>query len=135
MTAALVQALAEAVGADKVVTTEDVLDARRHDYWATSHIRDLAGAPGPRPACVVRPLSVIDVQRVLAVAGDRRAPVIPFGLGSGVVGGVVARSDAIVLDMGAMSAVRFIDETSICWPRSRPARTAWRQRRRSPRKA
>ncbi len=113
MTAALVQALADAIGADKVVTTHDVLDAHRHDYWAASHIRDLAGGPAPRPACVVKPLTVVDVQKVLAVASKQRAPVIPFGLGSGVVGGIIARSDAIVLDMGAMSAVRFIDEVNL----------------------
>ncbi len=39
--------------------------------------------------------------------------VIPFGLGSGVVGGVIASPDAILLDMGAMDAVRFIDPVNL----------------------
>ena len=105
--------LAAAVGADRVVTGAAELDARRHDYWALSHIRDLAGSAAPRPGALVRPRSSADVQAILAVANQRRTPVIPFGLGSGVVGGVVASPEAILLDLSAMSAVRFVDETNL----------------------
>jgi len=108
-----VDALTEALGAAKVLTDPAVLDARRHDYWMVSHARDLAGNPAPRPACVVRPSSTADVQAVLKIANECRAPVIPFGLGSGVVGGVIASADAIVLDMGAMNAVRFVDAVNL----------------------
>ena len=38
---------------------------------------------------------------------------IPFGLGSGVVGGVEASPAAIVLDMGAMDRVRSIDPLTL----------------------
>ena len=113
MTTPLAQALAAAIGADKVLTGEADLDARRHDYWAASHIRDLAGTGAPRPTCIARPTSAQDVQKILAVARQSGAPVIPFGLGSGVVGGVVASPEAIVLDMGAMNRTRFIDEINL----------------------
>ncbi|MGI8841541.1 MAG: FAD-binding oxidoreductase [Caulobacteraceae bacterium] len=106
-------ALARLLGEGKVQTDEASRAARRHDYWMASHVRDHAGTPAPLPACVVRPACVADVQATLRFAGERRVPVIPFGLGSGVVGGVVASADAIVLDMGAMNATRFIDPPNL----------------------
>jgi alkyldihydroxyacetonephosphate synthase len=109
----LIETLTEALGPHKVVTDPEALAARRHDYWALSAIRDHRGDPAPPPACVVRPQSVADVQAVVRLAAAAGAPIIPFGLGSGVVGGVVARPDAIVLDMGAMAEVRFVDDLDL----------------------
>ena len=98
---------------DKVLTDADALQSRRHDYWVASHVRDHVGTPGPSPACVVRPTNVADVQAVLKIANETRTAVIPFGLGSGVVGGVVASPDAILLDMGSMNATRGIDAVNL----------------------
>lgn len=109
MTNALVAALEQALGPGKVTTSPKVLDTRRHDYWMLSHARDLADDRAPRPACVVRPADADDVREILRIGAELRAPVIPFGLGSGVVGGIVASRGAIVLDMGSMAATRFID--------------------------
>ncbi|HEY2049717.1 MAG TPA: FAD-binding oxidoreductase [Caulobacteraceae bacterium] len=109
----VVEALRGALGPDKVATDEASLQARRHDYWALSAIRDHRKDPAPAPACVVRPTSVQDVQAVVRTAGARGAPIIPFGLGSGVVGGVIARPDAIVLDMSAMNRMRTIDAADL----------------------
>jgi len=113
MTATTVDALRGALGEGRVDNSRAALDARRHDYWMVSHARDLAGHPAPRPACVVRPRSIEDVRAVLRIANQRHAPVIPFGLGSGVVGGVIASDDAILLDMAAMNATRFIDPVNL----------------------
>jgi alkyldihydroxyacetonephosphate synthase len=109
----LIEALRGALGPDKVATDQATLQAHRHDYWALSAIRDHRRDPAPQPACVVRPASVNDVQAALRTAAGAGAPVIPFGLGSGVVGGVIARPDAIVLDMSAMNRVRSIDTTDL----------------------
>ena len=106
-------ALAEAIGPDKVFTDAETLAGRRHDYWVLSHVRDFRGAPGPTAACVVRPTGVADVQAILRLANATGTAVIPFGLGSGVVGGVLASPDAIVLDMGGMAAVRSIDPVNL----------------------
>ncbi|MDQ2860495.1 MAG: FAD-binding oxidoreductase [Pseudomonadota bacterium] len=105
--------LRETLGPGRVETDEATLKTRRHDYWMASHVRDHAGTPAPSPACVVRPACVEDVQATLRIANDRRVPVVPFGLGSGVVGGVIASAEAIVLDMGSMNAIRFIDPVNL----------------------
>ena len=113
MTPSVPETLSRLLGEGKALTDAASLAARRHDYWMLSHVRDHVGAPAPSPACVVRPASVEDVQATLRFAAERGVPVIPFGLGSGVVGGVVARPDAILLDMGAMNATRFIDPVNL----------------------
>jgi len=113
MSAATVEGLKRALGAAQVVTDPARLAERRHDYWMVSHLRDRRGEPAPSPACVVRPRSAADVQATLRFAAEHGVPVIPFGLGSGVVGGVIARPDAIVLDLSAMDRVRSIDPLNL----------------------
>jgi alkyldihydroxyacetonephosphate synthase len=113
MAETVIALLLEQLGADKILTASASLETRRHDYWMVSHVRDLTGHAAPAPACVARPRSVEDVQAILAAANAHGTPVIPFGLGSGVVGGVIASAGAILLDMGGMNAVRSIDETNL----------------------
>jgi alkyldihydroxyacetonephosphate synthase len=108
----VVSALRTALG-DRVVTDAETLATRRHDYWVASYVRDHVGEPGPSPTCVVRPRDVADVQALLKVANETKTAVIPFGLGSGVCGGVLASPDAVLLDMGAMNATRGIDPVNL----------------------
>jgi alkyldihydroxyacetonephosphate synthase len=109
----IVEALTRALGPAKVLTGGEALSARRHDYWALSAIRDHRGDPAPEPLCVVRPRSVQDVQAVVRAAAAQGTPLIPFGLGSGVVGGVIAAPGSVILDLSEMNQVRFVDETDL----------------------
>jgi alkyldihydroxyacetonephosphate synthase len=111
-TPAIVGRLRASLG-DAVVTDPATLEGRRHDYWVLSHIRDRVGEAAPAPACVVRPRGVGDVQTTVRACVEAGVALIPFGLGSGVVGGVVASTGAVVLDMSAMATVRFIDSTDL----------------------
>jgi alkyldihydroxyacetonephosphate synthase len=109
----VIAALREALGPAKVLTDEASLAARRHDYWMVSNLRDRFGGAAPNPACVVRPASVADVQATVRAAAAAGAPLVPFGQGSGVVGGVIVGPETILLDMGAMNGVRFIDPVNL----------------------
>lgn len=109
----VVAALIEALGPDCVLTDTDTLASRRHDYWMVSNLRDHQDRPAPAPACVIRPRNVADVQTAVRLATQHGAPLAPFGLGSGVVGGIIASPDTILLDMGAMNAVRSIDPVNL----------------------
>jgi alkyldihydroxyacetonephosphate synthase len=113
MTGSIADTLTAALGAEKVATDGAALAAYRHDYWVVSHLHDHLGHGPSAPACVVRPTNVADVQATLRAATAAGAPVVPFGLGSGVVGGVVTSTESVVLDMGAMRATRFIDKTNL----------------------
>jgi alkyldihydroxyacetonephosphate synthase len=113
LTTTVTEALERVLPKGRVVTDPALLDARRHDYWMVSHVRDLAGTPAPRPAAVVRPTSVAEVQALVRYANAERIALLPFGLGSGVVGGTIASADAILLDMGGLTGVRSIDPVNL----------------------
>jgi alkyldihydroxyacetonephosphate synthase len=101
----IVDALTSALPAGRVVTDAGDRKAHAHDYWALEAIRDRGPEPAPPPPCIVYPESTAEVATVLKIADERRAPVVPFGLGSGVCGGVRPGADAIVLDTRRMSAL------------------------------
>jgi alkyldihydroxyacetonephosphate synthase len=109
----IAEALAGAIGAERVSTGTDALHARRYDQWAVKHLRDWRGEAVPAPGCIVRPQSVEEVQKIVRFANERRIPLIPFGLGSGVCGGIEPGPDAILLDMGGLNKVRFINDEDL----------------------
>lgn len=109
----IAEALAGAIGAERVSTGTDALHARRYDQWAVKHLRDWRGEAVPAPGCIVRPQSVEEVQKIVRLANEQRVPLIPFGLGSGVCGGIEPGPDAILLDMGGLNKVRFIDDEDL----------------------
>ena len=45
--------LTAALGADKVLTDQTLLQSRRHDYWFLSALNDFQGRSAPNPLCVV----------------------------------------------------------------------------------
>ncbi len=108
-----VQQLSDLLGDDQVQTSEEVLRSRRHDYWVLNHLRSWRQEPMEMPGVVVQPQSAEQVQSVVRLAGQEKVPIVPFGLGSGVCGGVQASADSMVLDLGAMNKVRDIDETNL----------------------
>lgn len=109
----IAEALAAAIGADRVAPDAHAVNARRYDQWAVKHLRDWRGEAVPAPGCVVRPQSVMDVQKVVKLAAGKRVPLIPYGLGSGVCGGIEPTPDAILLDMSSMNKVRYIDSDDL----------------------
>lgn len=58
------------------------------------------------PAAVFRPADVEEVCAFLAWAQEEGVPVVPFGGGSGVMGGAVAVPGAVTLDLRALNRVR-----------------------------
>ena len=105
--------LIRTLGPDRVLTSDEARAARRHDYWMVSNLRDRQGRGAPMPACVVRPASVADVQATVRACVAKGTPLIPFGQGSGVVGGVIAGPEAVLLDLGALNRVRSIDPVNL----------------------
>jgi alkyldihydroxyacetonephosphate synthase len=104
-----VDRLTALLGAPKVLTDGAVLDARRHDYWVLSHLDDLLARGAPRPRCVVRPHTVDDVVTTVNACRDGGVAIVPFGLGSGVCGGVLAHPDRVLLDLSSLARTRSID--------------------------
>lgn len=101
----VVDVVASALPTGRVVTTEADRRAHAHDYWALEAIHDLGGTPAEMPPAVVYPEATNEVSTVLEIAQQHRTPVVPFGLGSGVCGGVLPGREALVVDLSRMNRV------------------------------
>jgi alkyldihydroxyacetonephosphate synthase len=100
-----------AAGLSYDVSPEGRADHGR-DWWPLT-IPDVAAGRVPHwPGVVVRPTSTDEVSRLLAVASSQRVAVTPQGGRSGVVGGAVAPSGAIALDLTGLDRILEVDTTS-----------------------
>ena len=88
-------------------------DRREHsgDLWPRRLIEERIGSAEITTGPVVRPRSTLDVSAVLEWADRTRTSVVPYGLGSGVCGGI-APVDGIVMDLSLMNEISDLDETS-----------------------
>ncbi|MEU7137413.1 FAD-linked oxidase C-terminal domain-containing protein [Streptomyces sp. NPDC046261] len=97
----LLAALAAGLPDDALLTGEDELALHRHDAAPFSE----AG----RPAVVVRPESVEQVQHVLRTARAQGVPVVPQGARTGLAGAANAVDGCVVLSMVRMNRILEID--------------------------
>ena len=74
---------------------------------------NLGGAP--REVLLHDRLQIVDVveEHLLEIADRLRTAVVPFGLGSGVCGGVEPGADAVVVDLSRMAALVRVDRPSL----------------------
>ena len=109
----LIAQLAELIGDKQVLADEEVLAAHRFDRWCLKHWQDWQGEAIDAPACIVRPRDAADVQAVVRFAAEHNVSIVPWGLGSGVCGGVEPQANQILIDMSAMNQVLSIDEDNL----------------------
>ncbi len=79
------------------------------DLSPVRQMRFLSGEPLALPSAAVRAGTPEDVQALMRFAGARGLHVVVRGGGSGVVGGVEAGREDIVLDMGGLDAIGPLD--------------------------
>ncbi len=107
------EALRKTLGADRVAEDAASVQAHRLDYWFLAHLRAYQKRDGAGPACVVTPRSTAEVATVVRTAQQHGVAVVPYGGGSGVLGGSVAPDGALVVDLRAMNQLLALDETSL----------------------
>jgi glycolate oxidase len=93
--------LSDIVGADHVLTGDAINDDYTHDEALTAVPR--------RPEAVVRPATVNEVARVVAVAAEHGIKVTARGSGTGLSGACVPRADGIVVSFERMDRIVEID--------------------------
>lgn len=108
----LATALSREIAGLEVVTDPAAIEAKSRDYWMRSLLQSRVDG-APRAAALVRPASAAEVAAVLAFAERTRTPVIPFGLGSGVCGAVLASGNEIVLDVSKMDRLLEISDENL----------------------
>ena len=108
----LVAGLAPIVGAEHVLTDPVEIDRYSADaltpyraYYADAAFDRLADA-------IVRPADTAQVSQVVAFAQRHAIPVIPYGGGTGVMGGVLPVHGGIILDLGRLNRLLRVDTLS-----------------------
>lgn len=77
-------------------------------------VRDaLAGRRAAVPSGVAWPQTTDEVAQVVRLAARHRVPVVPYGGGSGIVGGALVDRPVLVMDMKRMRRIRAIDPVSL----------------------
>ena len=61
---------------------------------------------------IVQPADTAQVSRIVALAQQRSIPVIPYGGGTGVMGGILPVAGGIILDLGRLNRLRHVDTVS-----------------------
>jgi alkyldihydroxyacetonephosphate synthase len=84
--------------------------AYARDLWPRHHLRVRAGRPAEhKPEGIVWPTAPSELARLVRWARTTRVPLVPFGAGSGVCGGVLPQANALVVDLKRMARIRTID--------------------------
>ncbi len=103
--APLVESLARIVGPNNVLTDPFDLDCYTGDALSPTRAYGNEAVFERLADVVVRPGSTGEVAETVRFANDHRLPIIPYGGGTGVMGGTVPVRGGIVLDMGRMSRI------------------------------
>ena len=75
------------------------------DDVRNEHAKDSAHHQPQPPDAVVFPLTSEDVANCLSICNRHRVPVIPFGTGTAVEGGVVATQGGVTVDVQRMNRI------------------------------
>jgi alkyldihydroxyacetonephosphate synthase len=113
----LVDGLRELLGDDHVLTDDDSRRLRTRGKSTPDLLRQRAGDLTDAPDVVVRPGTHDEVAAVLAFAVEHQLAVVPFGGGTSVTGGLVARREGyaglLSLDLFRMKRLISVDHTSM----------------------
>ncbi|AUX27591.1 alkyl-dihydroxyacetonephosphate synthase [Sorangium cellulosum] len=84
--------------------------AYARDLWPRHHLAVTEGRIAEhRPGMIVWPGSTEEVAQVVRFCADEGLPLVPYGAGSGVCGGVLPDDRTVVLDLKRLSRRRSID--------------------------
>ncbi|MBU7033304.1 MAG: FAD-binding oxidoreductase [Theionarchaea archaeon] len=104
---------------EKIISKRNVSDtyldriSYSKDYWPIALRWMLEGKIAALPDIITWPSTAEQISCILSLANDQHIPVIPFGEGSGVLGGVVPVYGGIIVDMKKMDSILAINDTNL----------------------
>ena len=105
----LLDRLRHIVGSGRVLTDSSLLEELSWDALSEGRIHPLRRPETVLPVCIVLPGSAAEVRDIVRLANEVRVALIPYGGGSGLMGGALSIRPGIVLDLRRMSEVLDID--------------------------
>jgi alkyldihydroxyacetonephosphate synthase len=105
--------LCEVVGLENILQDFEDLLAYGRDRWPIANLQYRFGNfPASVPSLVLLPGTYEEVSQILKTANEYRLAVIPYGAGSGVLGGTIPMESEIVIDLKRLNRMVDIDEIS-----------------------
>lgn len=105
----VLERLSRVLGSQHLRTDPDSLDAHGWDALSLGRMHPQARFEPTRPLCVCFPGCTVEVAEILRLANEERVSVVPYGGGSGLMGGAISLSRGIVVDLQRMDRVRELD--------------------------
>ena len=109
----LISSLFNTVGTENTLTDPYDLDRYSGDALSPSRAFSAENSFERLADVVVRPASTTEVSTVLKLANEFQTPVIPYGGGTGVMGGTVPTAGGIILDLQRMNKIISINPTDM----------------------
>ena len=109
----LISSLFNTVGTENTLTDPYDLDRYSGDAFSPSRAFSAENSFERLADVVVRPASTTEVSTVLKLANEFQTPVIPYGGGTGVMGGTVPTAGGIILDLQRMNKIISINPTDM----------------------
>ena len=101
--------LARLIGTERISVDPSQLDELSWDALSEGRIHPQHRPELHRPTCIVKPQSTDEVHRVVEFANAEMISVVPFGGGSGLMGGALSIRPCIALDLRQMNRILDID--------------------------
>lgn len=105
--------LREIVGEEHLSLTDTDRLSYCRDNYPMSNLGVNEGHLGPLPDLVVWPADTAQIVKIVHLANETRTPLIPYGAGSGVCGGVMPVRGGIMLDLKRLKRLIALDEESL----------------------
>jgi alkyldihydroxyacetonephosphate synthase len=105
----IVGKLAKLVPRESIITDETRLDELSWDALSETRLHPAKRPEVILPLCSVLPSSTDEVRQVVLLANKEKVPIIPYGGGSGLMGGALSVHAGIVIDLRRMGQILEID--------------------------
>jgi len=104
--------LSKIVEPERISTNVEYLDELSWDALSEGRFHPRHQPELASPLCAVAPVSTEEVQQLVRFANRERLPIVPFGGGSGLMGGALSTRPGLVLDLRRMNRIIQIDAES-----------------------
>lgn len=110
---AFLEEVEKVVGSADLKTSEAELIAHSRDFWPLSQIWFLKGKIPALPEAVAYPESTQEVAKIVKLSAKYNVPIVPYGGGTGVLGGAVPLFGGLVVDIKKMNEILEVNDKSL----------------------
>jgi alkyldihydroxyacetonephosphate synthase len=104
-----VKSLSVIIAPERISSDPRHLDELSWDALSEGRLHPLRRPATAAPLCAVAPVSTEEIRQIVLYANGEKIPLIPYGGGSGLMGGALSIRPGIVLDLRRMDKVMEID--------------------------